>query len=77
MKIISIKLDEDDVRLFEEYATSKGINLSSLIRNTLLEIIETDKDLELHEEALRNHRENPGEVSFEEFQRQLNINEGD
>ena len=74
MGTISLRMDEEDEKLIKEYAKTKNITVSSLIRNAVLEKIEDEIDLKAildYEERLKN-----GEVeyiSFDEVKKRLEM----
>ena len=44
---ISVELNNDDTKLFEQYAKTHNITLSELVRNAVIEKIEDEYDLAL------------------------------
>ena len=60
--IISLRLPDEDALLFRKYAELNNMNLSEMIRRTVLARIEEDFDLETYKKALEEFRENPGTV---------------
>ena len=57
--IISLRIPEEDAVLFRKYAELNNMNLSEMIRQTVLKRIEEDFDLEVYRKALLEFRENP------------------
>ena len=57
--IISLRLPEEDAVLFRKYAELNSMNLSEMIRQTVLSRIESDFDLEVYRKALDEYRNNP------------------
>ena len=72
MSIISLRVPEDEIRIFKSYAKLNNCSLSELIRTTLLDRIEDEFDAEVfaeYEEELEK-----GTVktrSFEELEKEL------
>lgn len=64
MTAISLRINPDDEKIIKEYAKSKNISVSALFRNSVLEKIEDDIDLNLYKQAMQ---ENPKSISFEEM----------
>lgn len=64
MTAISLRINPDDEKIIKEYAKSKNISVSALFRNSVLEKIEDDIDLNLYKQAMQ---ENPESISFEEM----------
>lgn len=71
MTVISLRLDEQEDRLIKEYAKTKNISVSALIRSSVLEKIEDEIDLGLYNQAMKEHRENPQSISFEDMLKEL------
>ena len=71
MTVISLRIDEKEDRLIKEYAKTKNISVSALIRSSVLEKIEDEIDLGLYNQAMKEHRENPQSISFEDMLKEL------
>ncbi|MGO4961416.1 type II toxin-antitoxin system RelB family antitoxin [Jeotgalibaca porci] len=71
MTVISLRLDEQEDKLIKEYAKTKNISVSALIRSSVLEKIEDEIDLGLYNQAMKEHRENPQSISFEDMLKEL------
>ena len=54
MGTISLRMDEDDLNLIQEYVRINNLNLSSFIRETILDKVE--QDLEMDEERILQAR---------------------
>lgn len=63
---ISIRLDENDEKLFKAYARSNNISVSSLVRSAVLEKIEDEYDLAMYREAIAEHEKSPITYSHDE-----------
>lgn len=72
MGTISVRLDEEDARLIREYAKTKNLTLSTLVRDAVLERIEDELDLKLYHEAMNAHRKQPEAISFDDMMEELN-----
>ena len=57
---------EEDAVLFRKYAELNNMNLSEMIRQTVLKRIEEDFDLETYRKALEEFKENPETTALEE-----------
>ena len=68
---ISIRLSNEDLKLFREYAEVHGMTLTELIRKSVLEKIEDEHDLEELRKALSNP--NPEFFSVEEVDEELGL----
>ena len=71
MTVISLRIDEKEDRLIKEYAKAKNISVSALIRNSVLEKIEDEIDLNLYTHAMNEHKRNPQSISFEDMLEEL------
>lgn len=71
MTVISLRLDEQEDKLIKEYAKTKNISVSALIRSSVLEKIEDEIDLGLYNQAMKEHRENLQSISFEDMLKEL------
>ena len=73
MGTISLRMDEEDEKLFKEYAKTKNITVSSLFRNAVLEKIEDEIDMDLYHIAMKQHIANPQVVSFDEMMKEIDF----
>ena len=73
MGTISLRMDEEDEKLIKEYAKTKNITVSSLIRNAVLEKIEDEIDMDLYHIAMKQHIANPQVVSFDEMVKEIDF----
>ena len=73
MGTISLRMDEEDEKLIKEYAKTKNITVSSLIRNAVLEKIEDVIDMDLYHIAMKQHIANPQVVSFDEMMKEIDF----
>ena len=68
---ISIRVTDEEQKLFKAYAELHGMTVSQLLKETLLERIENELDLTAYDEAMDNYRKNPKTYSFDEMMREL------
>ena len=73
MGTISLRMDEEDEKLIKEYAKTKNITVSSLIRNAVLEKIEDEIDMDLYHIAMKQHIANPQVVSYDEMMKEIDF----
>ena len=73
MGTISLRMDEEDVKLIKEYAKTKNITVSCLFRNAVLEKIEDEIDMDLYHIAMKQHIANPQVVSFDEMMKEIDF----
>ena len=53
---ISLRLNEEDALLIKKYAELNRISVSDLIRQTVMEQIETEYDLEMFDKAVTEYK---------------------
>lgn len=68
---VSIRLNEQDEKLFKSYAKSNNISLSELFRTAVFEKIEDEYDLCVYREALKEYDKNKISYSHEEVCKML------
>ncbi|MGE7365447.1 type II toxin-antitoxin system RelB family antitoxin [Desemzia incerta] len=71
MTVISLRIDSQEDKLIKEYAKAKNVSVSALIRSSVLEKIEDEIDLDLYNQAMKEHKENPQSISFEDMLKEL------
>jgi len=71
MTTISLRIDPEDEKVIKEYAKSKNISVSSLLRDSALEKIEDEIDLDLYKQAMQEYHENPQSISFDDMLQEL------
>lgn len=64
---ISIRLAEEETKLFKSFAALHGITVSELVRQAVLERIEDEYDLQIFDEAMKKHRKNPVTYTHDEL----------
>jgi RHH-type rel operon transcriptional repressor/antitoxin RelB len=70
---ISLRISDDDAKLFKAYAALHNISISELVRQSVLERIEDEYDLIAYENALKEYQENSTTYSHEEVCRMLEL----
>ncbi|TCI46004.1 MULTISPECIES: type II toxin-antitoxin system RelB family antitoxin [unclassified Exiguobacterium] len=71
MGTISVRLNKEDELLIREYAKTKNLTLSMLVREAVLERIEDELDIVLYHESMSAHQEHSEAVSFEAMLKDL------
>lgn len=71
MNILTLRINDDDNKLVRDYAQANNITISDLIRDSVLEKIENDIDVKLYNQAMKDHLENPQDISFDEMMTEL------
>lgn len=72
---ISIRLNDEDTKLFQKYAKLNGLTMSELVRQSVLERIEDEYDLELYKQAIKEYEKNPITYTLDEVYKELINNE--
>ena len=75
VNIITLRINDNDNKLFRDYAKANSITISDLVRNSVLEKIEDDIDLQLYNLEMKEHQENPQDISFDEMITELGFDE--
>lgn len=57
MSVISVRFNSEEENVIKNYAKSKGFSISQLIKETLMEKIEEEYDLEVCKEYLKAKEE--------------------
>ncbi len=73
MGTISLRLDEADNKLFKKYAEFHGLSLSEFIRQTVLERIEDEYDIQAFKEAIEEFEKNPVTYTLDEVEKELGL----
>ena len=70
---ISLRLSDDDTMLVKKYAEINKISVSDLIRQSVLERIENEYDLEMFDKAMAEYKANPTTYSLDEVEKELGL----
>ena len=70
---LSVRLKQDELELIQRYAELKGLTISELVRQSILERIEDEFDLKLYEKAISEFHNNPVTYSLDEIERELGL----
>lgn len=70
---ISLRLSEEDTLLIKKYAEINSLSVSELIRQSVMEKIENEYDLEIYSKALAEYKENPVTYSLDEVEKELGL----
>lgn len=73
MSIFSVRLNDQDEKLFKSYAKSNNITLSELFRKAVFEKIEDEYDLSVYRESLEEYNKKPISYSHAEVCKMLGI----
>jgi len=70
---ISLRLNDEDTMLIKKYAELNQLSVSELIRQSVLERIESEYDLEVFSKAMQEYQQNPVTYSLDEIERELGL----
>ena len=70
---ISLRLSDGDTMLIKKYAEINKISVSDLIRQSVLERIENEYDLEMFDKALAEYKSDPITYSLDEVEKELGL----
>ena len=70
---ISLRLSDEDTLILKKFAELNKISVSELIRQTVLERIEDEYDLETFKKAMDDYKENPKTYSLDEVEKELGL----
>lgn len=70
---ISLRLNEEDSMLIKKYAEINKLSVSDLIRQSVMERIETEYDLQIFDKAMEEYKNNPSTYSLEEVEKELGL----
>ena len=70
---ISLRLSDDDTMLIKKYAELNKMSVSDLIRQSVLERIESEYDLEVFDKAMAEYKENPVTYSLDTVEKDLRL----
>ena len=75
MNSITLRINDDENRLIRSYAKANNISISELMGQSVLEKIEDEIDLKIYNQAMKEHKENPQDISFDEMMNELGFYE--
>ncbi len=70
---ISLRLSDEDSLLIKKYAEIHSVTVSELIRQSVLERIENEYDLEAFNKALSEYKANPVTYSLDDVEKELGL----
>lgn len=70
---ISLRLSDDDTMLIKKYAEINKISVSDLIRQSVIERIENEYDLEMFDKAMSEYKANPVTYSLDDVEKELGL----
>ncbi len=70
---ISLRLSDADSMLIKKYAEINKISVSDLIRQSVMEKIEDEYDLEMFDKAMAEYKINPVTYSLDDVEKELGL----
>ena len=70
---ISLRLSDEDTLLIKKYAELNRLSVSDLIRQTVMERIENEYDLEMFNKAMAEYKNNPTTFTLDEVEKELGL----
>ena len=70
---ISLRLNDEDAVLIKKYAELNKMSASELIRQSVMERIENEYDLEAFASAMSEYKNNPVTYSLDEVEKELGL----
>ena len=68
---ISLRLNDEDTKLIKKYAEINNISISDLFRQSVLERIEDEYDLECYNKAMAEYKNNPVTHTLDDVKKEL------
>ena len=68
---ISLRMSKEDTELVKKYAAIKGVGVSDLLRQTIMERIEDEYDLKCYKEAMAEYEQDPVTYSLDEVEKEI------
>jgi len=70
---VSLRLNDEDMRLIRNYAALHDISISELVRRAVLAQIEDEYDLEAYKKAREEYEKDPVTYSLDEVKKELGL----
>ena len=70
---ISLRLSDEDSFLIKEYAKFNKMTVSDLVRQSVMEKIENEFDLECFERAMAEYKQNGKTYSLDDVEKELGL----
>ncbi len=70
---ISLRLNNEESLLIRKYAEINKLSVSELIRQAVMERIETEYDLEMFDKAMAEYKNNPVSYSLDDVEREIGL----
>lgn len=70
---VSLRINDNDTMLIKKYAELNRISVSELIRQSVMERIENEYDLEMFEKAMAEYKNDPATYTLDEVEKELGL----
>ena len=70
---ISLRLSDNDTMLIKKYAEMNRMTVSELIRQTIIDRIESEYDLEMFEKAMAEYKADPVTYTLDDVEKELGL----
>ncbi|WP_199202579.1 type II toxin-antitoxin system RelB family antitoxin [Listeria seeligeri] len=71
MSVITVRVEEKEKKMIQQFAEINQVSVSTLIRQVLLEKMDDEVDLRLYAEAMQDQKEHPETYFFETVLKEL------
>lgn len=71
--IVSLKLNDDDMKLIKKYAKFHNVSLSKLFHQAVMDKIEDEYDLSAFNRAMEEYKKDSTTYSLEEVEKELRL----
>lgn len=70
---LTLDLRDDELALLEKYADKHNMSMIEFIKNTLLERLKDEHDMEVYEKAIKSYTKNPLSYTHSSLMRELGL----
>lgn len=71
MTTVSVRLNQEEEKFFKSYALLTGKSLSTLLKESLVQTIEDEYDLQVYKQAFTEYQKDPETISHADFKKEL------
>jgi len=70
---LSLDFTEEEIAMLEKYAVKNNISTTEFVKNTILERIKDERDMEVYETAMKTYSRNPSTYTHSSVMRELGL----
>ena len=70
---LSLHLTEQEIAMLERYGVKNNISTAEFVKNTILERIKDERDMEVYETAMKTYSRNPRGYTHSSVMRELGL----